>query len=499
MDWLIHHTLADRLGMDRLASVFLWTVIAAFALNVCLAFRIVWTKGARPTSALAWIATLFAMPVLGAVIYVIIGENRIGSVRRKRHARIVVAAEAALRGGRTDPRVLAGAMSTPDLQLAHVGESSGAPQVLNGNLVQLSGDPEEQVAWIERDIDAATRSVDLIFYIWELDRTGRRVGDALLRAAARGVRVRLLVDSIGSRAFLASPELRRLADGGVRVVEALPARVVRMLFARVDIRNHRKLVVVDGIVAQTGSRNVADPDFKADGRLGASEPYVDSWIRIRGPVVRDLEVFFLEDWELDTGDHPVASDLAEPDSLPGGIPVQVIPSGPNFENSVVRGLVQAAIQVARQEIVLSTPYFIPDSPTMAAMEVAARRGVRVTLIVPRANDSLLAAWASRASYGRLLEAGVEVWEYRRGFLHSKTISVDDEMGIITTANLDRRSYEINFETTVVVYDDAFAVQVRRLQQSYVADSDRIDLGAWERRGTATRFKENLANLMAPLL
>ncbi|MFM8697890.1 MAG: PLDc N-terminal domain-containing protein, partial [Phycisphaerales bacterium] len=164
MDWLIHHTLADRLGMERLATVFLWTVIAAFALNVCLALRIVWTKGARPTSALAWIATLFAMPILGAAIYVIIGENRIGSVRRRRHARIVVAAEAALRGGRPDPRVLAGAMSTPDLQLAHVGESSGAPQVLNGNLVQLSGDPEEQVAWIERDIDAATRSVDLIFY-----------------------------------------------------------------------------------------------------------------------------------------------------------------------------------------------------------------------------------------------------------------------------------------------------------------------------------------------
>jgi cardiolipin synthase len=365
--------------------------------------------------------------------------------------------------------------------------------------VQLSGDPEEQVAWIERDIDAAARSVDVIFYIWELDRTGRRVGDALLRAAARGVRVRLLVDSIGSRGFLASDERRRLESGGVHVVEALPARIVRMLFARVDIRNHRKLVVVDGVVAQTGSRNIADPDFKSGGRLGASEPYVDSWIRIRGPVVRDLDVFFLEDWELDTGDRPVATDLAEPDALPGGIPVQVIPSGPNFENSVVRGLVQAAIQVARQEIVLSTPYFIPDSPTMAAMEVAARRGVRVTLIVPRANDSLLAAWASRASYERLLEAGVEVWEYRRGFLHSKTISVDDEMGIVTTANLDRRSYEINFETTVVVYDDAFAVQVRRLQQSYIADSDRIDLGAWERRGTATRFKENLANLMAPLL
>jgi cardiolipin synthase len=498
MDFLIEEFLRDGLGLERVADVFGWTLAAAFVINVALAVRIVWSKAARPNAALAWLATLFAFPILGCVLYIVIGENRIGAVRRRRHARIMRAVEQ-VEGGWKDPRVLGSSMSTVDTQMAHLGESSGAPQVLNGNLVQLTGDPAEQVRWITSDIDAAVRTADALFYIFETDETGRAVADALARAARRGVTVRLLVDGIGSRAFLRSPMRRELEAAGVKVVEALPATFLRILVARVDIRNHRKLVVVDGVIAQTGSRNIADPDFKSGGRLGASEPYVDSWIRIRGPVVRDLEVFFLEDWELDTGDHPVASDLAEPDSLPGGIPVQVIPSGPNFENSVVRGLVQAAIQVARQEIVLSTPYFIPDSPTMAAMEVAARRGVRVTLIVPRANDSLLAAWASRASYGRLLEAGVEVWEYRRGFLHSKTISVDDEMGIITTANLDRRSYEINFETTVVVYDDAFAVQVRRLQQSYVADSDRIDLGAWERRGTATRFKENLANLMAPLL
>jgi cardiolipin synthase len=311
---------------------------------------------------------------------------------------------------------------------------------------------------------------------------------ALERAARRGVHARLLVDGIGSRAFLRSPMRRRLEAAGVRVVEALPATVVRILFARIDIRNHRKLVVVDGTVAQTGSRNVADPDFKAGGRLGPKEPYVDSWIRIRGPAVRDLKIFFLEDWELDTGHRVAEAEIAEPLPLPGGIAAQVLPSGPNFGNSIVRELIQAAIQLARRE-----------SPTLSAMAVAARRGIRVTLILPRANDSRLAAWASRANYAAMLEAGVELWEHRRGFLHSKTVSVDDEFAIVTTANLDRRSYEINFETSVVVYDESFTRSMRRLQHSYLADSDRVDPHAWERRGALTRFTENLANLVSPLL
>jgi cardiolipin synthase len=292
---------------------------------------------------------------------------------------------------------------------------------------------------------------------------------------------------------------RELEAAGVKVVEALPATFLRILVARVDIRNHRKLVVVDGTTAQTGSRNVANPDFKASGRLGSGEPYIDSWIRIRGPVVRELQILFLEDWGLEAGLGQHVEVPLHPEIQPGGIPAQVIPSGPNFENNVVLDLIQAAIQLSRNEIVLSTPYFIPDSATIAGLEVAARRGVRVTLIVPRANDSALAALASRVNYARLLDAGVELWEHRRGFLHSKTVSVDDELAIVTTANLDRRSYEINFETSVVVNDDAFATEMRRLQQSYIADSDRIDPGAWARRGATARFAENLANLVSPLL
>ena len=178
---------------------------------------------------------------------------------------------------------------------------------------------------------------------------------------------------------------------------------------------------------------------------------------------------------------------------------QVIPSGPNYENSTVTALMQAAIQLARRQVCLSTPYFVPDEATISSMEVAARRGLRVTLIVPRVNDSLLAALASKAHFESLLDAGVEIWQYEAGFLHSKTVSVDGEMAIVTTANLDRRSYEINFETSVVVYDNGFAADVRRLQLGYIADSDRIDAGAWARRGPLRRFSENLANLVSPLL
>ena len=498
MDWLIEQFLREVLGWQRVADAFAWTLAGVFIVNVALAVRIVWSKAARPNAALAWIAALFAFPILGCVLYVVIGENRVGATRRRRHARIMQAVER-VGGGWKDPRVLGNDMSTEDTQMAHLGETSGAPPVLSGNAVQLSGDPGEQVRWMVTDIDAAARTADVLFYIFETDATGRRVADALARAARRGVTVRLLVDGIGSRGFLRSPMRRELEAAGVRVVEALPATIVRVLFARVDIRNHRKLVVVDGCVAQTGSRNVADPDFKSGGRLGLKEPYVDCWVRIRGPVARELQILFLEDWGLEAGLGGTVEVPSHPEWLPGGMPVQVIPSGPNFENNVVLDLIQAAIQLARREIVLSTPYFIPDSATIAGLEVAARRGLRVTLIVPHANDSLLAALASRVNYARLLDAGVELWEFRRGFLHSKTVSVDGEMAIVTTANLDRRSYEINFETSVVVYDNGFAADVRRLQLGYIADSDRIDAGAWARRGPLRRFSENLANLVSPLL
>lgn len=498
MEWLLEHILRSQLGWTRAADAVGIALLVVFVANIGLSVWIVWSKGRRPNAALAWIATLFAFPLLGLAFYALIGENRIGAIRKRRHRRIVQQVRAAEPIWH-DQRVAARSLGTADSQLARLAERLGAPPVLNGNLSEVSGDPEEQTRWMVDDIRAARETVHVIFYILEDDSMGEALCQALEDAAQRGVTCRVLLDSVGSKAFLRSPRRSALERAGVHVAEALPARLLRVALARVDIRNHRKLLVVDGGIAQTGSRNVADPSFKQSGRLGPGDPYVDCWMRIRGPVVLDMQTMFVEDWELDTGEDLGALLDAQPTFHAGGVPAQVIPSGPNFPNSVVTELIQAAIQLARREVILSTPYFIPDDATVSAMEVAARRGLRVTLIVPKANDSLLCAYASRSHFSELLAAGVEIWEFHAGFLHSKTVSVDDDIAIITTANLDRRSYEINFEASVVVYDRDFTERLRALQNGYVADSVRLESPAWNRRGPGTRMAENFANLVSPLL
>lgn len=498
MEWLLENLFRTQLGWHHAADAVGIALLAVFIVNLALSVWIVWSKGRRSSAALAWIATLFAFPLLGLVLYALIGENRIGVIRKRRHRRIVQQVRSAEPVWH-DLRVAARNLSTEDSQLARLGEQLGAPPVLNGNMAELTGDPEEQVRWLVEDVNSAKETVHIIFYILEDDSTGDALCCAIEDAARRGVTCRVLLDSIGSKPFLRSKRRKALEAAGVQVREALPANLLRTLFARVDIRNHRKLLVVDGAVAQTGSRNVANPSFRQAGRLGVDAPYVDSWMRIRGPVVLDMQTMFVEDWELDTGEDLSPLLEVQPTFLPGGVAAQVIPSGPNFANNVVTELIQASIQLARREVMLSTPYFIPDDATISAMEVAARRGLRVTLIVPQANDSVLCAYASRSHFSELLEAGVEIWEYHTGFLHSKTVSVDDDITIVTTANLDRRSYEINFEASVVVYDRAFTDRLRALQNGYVARSTRLDAAQWNARAASQKLGENFANLVSPLL
>jgi phosphatidylserine/phosphatidylglycerophosphate/cardiolipin synthase-like enzyme len=256
MDWLIDEFLRNVLGLERVADVFGVLVSAAFVVSILLCVRVVWAKGTRPNAALAWIATLLALPVVGALLYLIIGENRVGAIRRRRHARIVRAG-CAPDSEWKDPRVLGTSMSTADTQMAHLGEASGGPLALGGNRVQLSGDPAEQLRWMVEDIDAAARSADLLFYIFEDDAVGRQFADLLLAQQARGVQVNLLYDSVGAlgtpRAFF-----DRLRAGGIAVLEFNP---VNPLHAREDWqlnhRDHRKLLVVDGRTAFVGGVNIS--------------------------------------------------------------------------------------------------------------------------------------------------------------------------------------------------------------------------------------------------
>ncbi|MFM7809697.1 MAG: phospholipase D-like domain-containing protein, partial [Planctomycetota bacterium] len=287
-----------------------------------------------------------------------------------------------------------------------------------------------------------------------------------------------------------------LEAGGVRVAEALPVTLFRLVFARLDIRNHRKLLIVDGTIAWVGSQNIADASFAPKARYA---PWVDCMLRIRGPLVRELQVVFVEDWFMEHEEDLDAALAIEPAFETDGLSAQAVATGPNFRNDAMASLLQAAVHLARGEIVLTTPYYVPDLAMQSALAVAARRGVRVHLVVPRRNDSWLVQRASRAFYDELLDAGVSIHEFTGGLLHAKTLCVDGTTSVVTSANLDRRSFEINFEMGVLVYDAGFAGRLRVLQQGYIDRSVRVDPIEWAARTLGRRLLEGAAGLLSPLL
>jgi cardiolipin synthase len=228
-------------------------------------------------------------------------------------------------------------------------------------------------------------------------------------------------------------------------------------------------------------------------------PWVDAMVRLQGPVVRDLHEIFVQDWSMEGEEVPSELLALRAPTFPGGATVQVAGTGPNSYNEAMHQMSQATFHVAREELIVTTPYFVPDEATLAAMYTTARRGVEVTLVVPARNDSPLVAAASRSCYEKLLDAGVQVYEFRRGLLHAKTITVDRDFAVVTTANMDRRSFDLNFEVSLLVFDDDFASELRLLQKAYVAGSTLVDADAWGQRPWTAKLVQNTLGLLSPLL
>ncbi len=478
-----------------------WQLAVEYALRVLLAAAVLMQPGLAPMGRLAWLAVGFALPWVGAPAYLLFGRSRLGAQRRERYREVCRAiAETELRRSVT---MMLQPVPVPQehAKIATLAERVGGNPVRAGNRLEIFGDADSFLASLERDLDAAREHAHLLFYIWLDDLAGQRIGAALVRAAQRGVRCRVLLDGVGSRTFLRSDACAELRACGVEVVEALPARIWRLLFARVDLRNHRKIVVVDGRAGYTGSQNLAEASFALKRRYA---PWVDVMLRIEGPAVHDLQGLFAQDWHMETGEDPAAVLtppflVAPREGLASDSWVQIAGTGPAAQNEAMRHLVQTAIHSAREELILTTPYFVPDSATFSALVATARCGVETTLVVPARNDSKLVAAASRSYYEELLEAGVQIWEYEPGLLHAKTITVDRRLAIVTTANMDRRSFELNFEISTVVYDSDFASRLRLLQRSYQNRAHAVDRDEWKRRSDFRRLAENAAGLLSPIL
>ncbi|NLS97356.1 MAG: cardiolipin synthase [Planctomycetaceae bacterium] len=485
--------------MESINLITVLVLEADLLIRIGFSVRVIMRR--RPVGvSLAWLMIILAFPFGGAVIYLAFGETRLGNRRAKRASLIHgpyldwladVDKRTDIHWSRLGPETEA---------LARLTEATVGLPPMSGNHVELIEETDAVFRRIIADVDAAQRTCHMVFYIWNNGGLADEVADALIRAAKRGVICRVLVDAVGSAPFLRSETAHRMREVGIRLHAALPVGLVRSLFFRLDLRMHRKIVVIDGEIGYTGSLNMVDPRYFKQG-AGVGQ-WVDAMVRVRGPIVEGLALTFLEDWELDTGEGleqlRQTGDVRALDEA-GKAVVQVVPSGPITESHTIQQVLLMAIYAARRELVLTSPYFVPDELLLTALVSAARRGVEVTLIVPAKVDSLLVRLASQAHKIDLLEAGVKIALFEGGLLHTKSISVDGEFSLFGSLNLDPRSLWLNFEITLAAYDRDFTANLRRLQQRYIEHSQFMDLDAWRKQPMVERLVVNTARLLSPLI
>lgn len=416
---------------------------------------------------------ILAVPVMGILAYALLGETRIGRRRLTRH----LAARARLPSGAemarwSEPDTLS-ELRHRDAELFRVGHSISGFAPVGGNSARLMANAEDTIASLIADIDTARDHVHLLVYIWLPDDSGARVAEALMRAAKRGVICRAMADDFGSRAMIRHPIWSQMRVAGVNVARGMPIgnMILRALIGRIDLRNHRKIVVIDNAITYVGSQNCADAAFLPKAKYA---PWVDAEMRITGPVTRQNQVVFAGDWLAERPDDDLGSLLlAAPLSPDDGFPAQVIAQGPMDRPSAVPEMFASVIYAARQELVLTTPYYVPIDSLQSALRAAANRGVDVTLILPARNDDFAVAAASRSYYADLLGAGVKIYEYDAGLLHAKTITIDGEITLIGSANMDCRSFALNFENNVLLSDARVTAAMHSRQMEYLSDSTRI--------------------------
>ncbi len=435
--------------------------------------RILLRDDLSPPARLAWFIVLNLVPYFGSIIYFLFGEIDIGSRANRRHKEVfdeIRAKAHRFMGDAGDTERLIDPAYCPAFRYA--GSINGFYPV-DDNAAELMADGDATRARLVADIDAATDHVHVLYYIWLSDNTGTDVAEALIRAAGRGVTCRAMADGLGSRALIKSGLWKRMDAAGVNLAVALSFRnLIRVLLtSRVDLRNHRKITVIDGRITYCGSRNSADPEFLPKAKYA---PWVDIMLRFTGPVVAQNQLLFASDWMQATGETLDGIELVS-EPVKGGFPAQVMGVGPTERRGATPQLFANLITCARSDLTISTPYFVPDTTLMDALCAAAHRGVTVTLIYPKRNDSWIVAAASRSYYHKLLEAGCIIHEFKDGLLHAKTLTIDGKVSLIGSSNLDLRSFDLNYENNILLQNEGITQAVYDRQQDYISRSEGVEL------------------------
>jgi len=456
----------------------------------------------KPSSATAWLLLAFMLPYIGLIIFLLLGSPKLSHRRRIEQRTMDDLINKTVAEARSEPEL--NALLDPPIPpryepFVSLNTNLSYLPAFGGNCVELIPEYNRTFERIAEDIDRAQKFVHIEYFAVSRDEETEDVFAAMERAVSRGVKVRVLMDHLGSRKYPHFEEMRRgLTAAGIENRLMLPLHFFGASYNRPDLRNHRKIVVIDGQIGYTGSQNLIKRGYFRKDAI-----YYDELVaRVCGPVVVELEAAFVTDWYSETGillDRRNASETTFEPQVSGNMLCQVLPSGSGFMNDNNLKLFAELIYAARHTLVITNPYFVPDDALMTAITSAAERGVDVTLVNSEASDQFLVSHAECSYYEELLRAGVKIYRYKAPvLLHSKHMSIDNDIAVIGSSNLDIRSFNLNLEVTLVCYDPQVVTGLRKVEAANLSRSRYVNLNDWETRGTREKLFENISRLTAAL-
>jgi len=477
-----------------------WLIIVfVFDLAIRIAAIIVVPRNRRPTAAMAWLLAIYFIPLIGVFLFLLIGNPRLPRKRRLKQERInayIRETSASLELGSLRP-------GQPDwfTSMVTLNRKLGAMPITGDNAAHLISDYQSSLDAMAEEIRTAQKYVHVEFYIFQSDDSTDNLFRALEEACARGVTVRVLLDHWANRGKPFYKEtLKRLDRMGAQWRLMLPVQPLKGKYQRPDLRNHRKLLVVDGAVAFMGSQNVTDSTYNLKKNIRRGLHWVDLMVRLEGPVVASVNAVFLSDWYSETDEVLTDEiDLFDVKSGPGDLDCQIVPSGPGFEFENNLRLFAGLMYYAQRKVIIVSPYFVPDEALLLAITTACHRGLDVQLFVSEEGDQAMVYHAQRSYYETLLRAGVRIWMYRKPFiLHSKSMTIDDEVAIIGSSNMDMRSFGLNMEISMLVRGTEFIDEMREVEQEYRDLSRELTIEEWEKQPLRSTVLDNLARLTSAL-
>jgi cardiolipin synthase len=483
-----------------LPLVALALVLANFTLRV-VALGVI-PANRKPSTGMAWLLAILLTPVLGLLAFLLFGRTRL---ERRRHQRQRAADEQVAAGTRSFPELPDGLVLPPYVVgVTRLNRHLGSLPLLPDNDVEVIEDYGESIAAMVGAVAEARDYVNMEFYITAWDAVTEALFEALIDATQRGVTVRLLFDHLGSRGIPGHADMiRRLEETDIQWHRMLPLHLRPGSFRRPDLRNHRKLLVVDGEVGFTGSQNLVEPGYNKPKNHAAGREWVELMVRLRGPVVAALEAVFASDWFTETDETLAVAVVAAPDQAPAdllrGVPCQLVPSGPGYVAENNLRMFTSLIYGATRRISLTSPYFVPDESLLYAVTTAAQRSVDVELFVSEVSDQFMVGHAQASYYRALLEAGVRIYLYPAPYvLHSKHFTIDDDVAVIGSSNMDLRSFALNYEISLMLLGSPVVGRMRAVEDAYRSRSRLLTLDEWERRPRRLSYIDTVMRLTSAL-